>query len=82
MEITYLKRTGTFSKSPTSILKISNENVLHATQDQLEREETDESIEETAKWYMEVLDYREATKEEFDELFIKTANYINEISKE
>jgi hypothetical protein len=80
MKTVYLKRL--VLGGIDGAVKLNGEHNLEVCNNQIQFDECAEySIESETGWYKDKLDYQDATKDEFDTLFIETVATINELSK-
>ena len=78
----YLKRNTTIGR--TYIVKITEESVLTVTEDKIELEDLcDDCIEKEIGWYKTTESFMlvDATRQDFDEAYIKVVALFNEASK-
>ena len=63
-----------------SFVKITQSGTIEVEHDKIQRRDIDEDLTSDANWYQSEWSMMLATKQEYDEFYIKTANYINELN--
>lgn len=78
METIFLKRNSKIGYQ--YFIKITTKGILKVDDEKIERKELDGTIQNEYDWFKSEYDCIDATKEEYDDFYIKTANYINELN--
>ena len=82
--MTYLKRLTEFPnrKGIQAVVKITNKQALHCYNNSIEVDGSDlDDTDDHWITFYQGLGYVEATKEEFDTMYIKAVSLVNELSK-
>ena len=63
-----------------SFVKITESGTIEVEHDKIHRRDITDDLTSDANWYQSEWNMMLATKQEYDEFYIKTANYINELN--
>ena len=78
MEAIYLKRNTKIGYQ--YFVKITLKGIIKVDDECIHRKELDGTIQNELDWFKSVYECIDATKKEYDDFYIKTANYINELN--